>query len=222
MKDRLYRSGRSLPYVIQGLFVSGGTASHVCLGGWQFVLYLVCRKGSRSYFQLKGVTGCPIPQMLVLHISEGKGAMPFISHTGAWVVGRRDSTPICGRVSCQVSSVWGHFKPSLPPRAKWQSVIPVVACSTAAGLFLQPTVNIFSQRSKSLSQKVSVLPQSPCSSGDPELYLGCMDQYRYCQIVGAGTVYLEEDVGNKGHESLLTLDKLGRTLLQLCILVVKA
>lgn len=88
MKNMLCRSGCSLLYIIQGLFLSQRTAVGSLSGIQKRVMSLFRAQG--------GVTDSPVPQMLVLHVSEGKGAAPFILHA-CWCCGAESQTAhLCG------------------------------------------------------------------------------------------------------------------------------
>lgn len=201
------------PIYNSGAF-SGGAASLVCPRGLQFCLP-AAQKGVAFLFQLKGVGGCPIPTYCLFYEFE-KGRLPC-----PWfhprVLGNRkaDSTPT---LSANLPHFWETT--NLPRLSDWSSnLISVVVCNTAAGLFLRPTITVFSQGSKPSWQWVTVLLQDPCSPGELQLELGCKDQYRYWQIIGAGSIDLQQDVAN---ESLLNPDEFSPALLRLYILVVKA
>lgn len=91
MKNGLARGDRSLPCVIQGCF--WGAAARV---PWRMAACSLSgvQKGVTFLFLAEGGHSLShVPQMLVLHISEGEGAMPFMSHAGAGEL-EASSTPM--------------------------------------------------------------------------------------------------------------------------------
>lgn len=176
------------------------------------------QKGVTFLFQLKGVRGRPIPTYcLYYEFQKGRLPCPW-SHPRVLGNRKADSTPT---LSANFLHFWETANlPRLSDRSS--NLLSVVVCNTAAGLFLRPTITIFSQGSKPSWRWVAVLRQDLCSPGELQLELGCKGRYWYCQIVGAGSISLQEDVANEELERLLNPDKFSPVLLQLYILIVKA
>lgn len=110
------------------------------------------------------------------------------SHLPCWVAGGQTAHS-CDSISCQISSVWRDSNPSSPPRAKQQSVIPVVVWSTAAGLF-----NTYG---KYVFPKLQILLTAGSCPATGSVLLDCVDRCGCCQAGGVGTSSLQEGVGNR-------------------------